>query len=693
MFSLMSSGVYFMVDFVTCQDDASRACVSVWKSEPVGSKPDVAPAITSGTETQTATSTFNKKSPTNGATNVSATSLTLSWSAYSPTPQKYTYCINIGSACADSDPDWTSVSGTSVTLSNLGYNKTYYWQVKAVTCTSCTPKTKVDADGGSWWKFTTKNNTDVIILGNAGADGAVLSYVNGTAKTVTANSTGAYSITVPSNWSGTITPSKAGYRFSPASASFTNVTSSQIIQNFMATPAYTITGKAGAAGVVLSYTDGTPKTVTSDSSGNYTISVPSGWSGTVMPASPGYSFSPPKRDYSNVTANQTAQDYTATFITYTISGNAGAAGVTVNYTNLYPGTLKTGADGSYSFKVPQGWSGTVTPALPCYNFSPANHSYTNVQADQLAQNFTATTTGVCVSSVLRAAASPTSAASVTFNVVFTRSVSGVDSADFNLTSPGIIGAAVFDVTGSGANYTVTVTTGSGNGTIRLNVIDNGTIKDAGNNPLSGNFTSGDIYTILKSPTFVDVTISNQYYPDIEVLYANGLTAGCSTSPSKKYCPDQIMDRGQAAVFVMRGNFGAGYIPNPATYQFQDDWRKGTWARAWAESMREAALTAGCQNSPLLYCPWQSLPREQLVIFALRLKYGNSYVPPAATGTVFADMTDPTYFATAWAEQAYKDKLIPACGVSGGKPLFCPKNIASRGLGAYMIVRAKNLITP
>ena len=110
-------------------------------------------------------------------------------------------------------------------------------------------------------------------------------------------------------------------------------------------------------------------------------------------------------------------------------------------------------------------------------------------------------------------------------------------------------------------------------------------------------------------------------------------------------------------------------------------------------MCEAAWTAGCQNSPLLYCPWQSLPREQLVIFALRLKYGNSYVPPAATGTVFADMTDPTYFATAWAEQAYKDKLIPACGVSGGKPLFCPKNIASRGLGAYMLSGRRNLITP
>ena len=100
---------------------------------------------------------------------------------------------------------------------------------------------------------------------------AVLSYVDGSAKTVTADGTGAYKITLPYNWSGTITPSKTGYLFSPKSATFTNATAAQIIQNFAAIPAYTISGNAGVAGATLSYTDGTPKTVISDSSGNYSI--------------------------------------------------------------------------------------------------------------------------------------------------------------------------------------------------------------------------------------------------------------------------------------------------------------------------------------------------------------------------------------------------------------------------------------
>jgi hypothetical protein len=76
-----------------------------------------------------------------------------------------------------------------------------------------------------------------------------------------------------------------------------------------------------------------------------------------------------------------------------------------------------------------------------------------------------------------------------------------------------------------------------------------------------------------------------------------------------------------------------------------------------------------------------------------MKYGTAYMPPPATGIVLADMTNPSYYATAWAEQAYKDGLIPSCGMSGNKPLFCPKNLVSRGLAAYIIVRAKNLTMP
>jgi Tol biopolymer transport system component len=110
-----------------------------------------------------------------------------------------------------------------------------------------------------------------------------------------------------------------------------------------------------------------------------------------------------------------------------------------------------------------------------------------------------------VVSITRADPNPTSAASVTFTVTFSKAVTGVDASDFALTTAGSLsGVSVTSVSGSGSTYSVTVSTGTGTGTLRLDVIDNDTIIDADGNPLggsgfgNGNFTDGEIYTIQKA---------------------------------------------------------------------------------------------------------------------------------------------------------------------------------------------------
>ncbi len=118
-----------------------------------------------------------------------------------------------------------------------------------------------------------------------------------------------------------------------------------------------------------------------------------------------------------------------------------------------------------------------------------------------------------VSSIQRAGASPTSASSVDFTVTFTKNVTGVDATDFALTTTGSVsGASIAGVSGSGSIYTVTVNTGSGDGTIRLDLIDNDSIVDGSGNKLggtgagNGNFTAGQVYTIDKTaPSLVHVT--------------------------------------------------------------------------------------------------------------------------------------------------------------------------------------------
>jgi hypothetical protein len=287
-----------------------------------------------------------------------------------------------------------SVYSRSVTLTNLAASKTYYWQVRATDCETCVPKNWVYANGGTAWWFKTKSVSEVTILGNAGVGGALLSYRDGSDKRVTADSIGNYTIRVPIHWTGTVTPSKSGYVFSPAAASFTNLTANQTIQNFAATRVFLITGNTGVAGVTLSYTNGTPLTVTSDASGNYSITVPTGWTGTVTPSKTSYTFTPVNRAYTNVTANQTAQNYAAAFITFNITGNAGVDGASLVSSD---GSLFAVADalGNYTLTVPMGWSGTLTPYKVGYSFTPANRTYTNVQANQTAQDYTRHTCASC----------------------------------------------------------------------------------------------------------------------------------------------------------------------------------------------------------------------------------------------------------------------------------------------------------
>ncbi len=70
---------------------------------------------------------------------------------------------------------------------------------------------------------------------------------------------------------------------------------------------FTISGYAGATDVTLTYTGTTSGTTTSDSvTGDYSIAVPSGWTGTITPSkgkAGKWSFTPSSQSFTNVTAD------------------------------------------------------------------------------------------------------------------------------------------------------------------------------------------------------------------------------------------------------------------------------------------------------------------------------------------------------------------------------------------------------
>ncbi|MGB1706494.1 MAG: DUF4347 domain-containing protein, partial [Rubripirellula sp.] len=129
-----------------------------------------------------------------------------------------------------------------------------------------------------------------------------------------------------------------------------------------------------------------------------------------------------------------------------------------------------------------------------------------------------------VESVVRANADYTNAASVDFTVTFSENVTGVDldGSDFSLVTS-VAGASIVSVSGSDSVYTVTVGTGSTDGSIGLALGATPTIQDAVENDLTDTAISGanEIYTIASTEVLLtggDVSVA-----DIRDATADDLT--------------------------------------------------------------------------------------------------------------------------------------------------------------------------
>ena len=142
-------------------------------------------------------------------------------------------------------------------------------------------------------------------------------------------------------------------------------------------------------------------------------------------------------------------------------------------------------------------------------------------------------TAPSVSSIVRASANPTNAAFGNYTVTFSDNVTGVDASDFTLTSTGITGASISGVSGSGKTYTVSVNTGSGSGTHRLDFT--GTTGVTPN--VSGSYTSGEVYTVDKTAPTLAIT-SN--VSSLKIGETATITFTFSEDPGASFAADDIV---------------------------------------------------------------------------------------------------------------------------------------------------------
>ena len=121
------------------------------------------------------------------------------------------------------------------------------------------------------------------------------------------------------------------------------------------------------------------------------------------------------------------------------------------------------------------------------------------------------TTAPLVLSITREDDNPTSAPSVDFLVTFSEPVTGVEATDFEVMMIGITGASITGINpavGPAMAYTVTLSTGTGNGQLWLEVPATATITDLADNPLISAFTSGEVYDI-EEQVFLPMILKSQ----------------------------------------------------------------------------------------------------------------------------------------------------------------------------------------
>ena len=198
-----------------------------------------------------------------------------------------------------------------------------------------------------------------------------------------------------------------------------------------------------------------------------------------------------------------------------------------------PPNPSSSTSASFSFTGPSGATfecrldGSSFAACP----SPKNYtglaggSHTfGVRAKKSGQTSSETTytwvidlTAPSAATINRLSASPTNAATVQWTVTFSEAVKGVDSSDFTLVNGGLGGTpVVMSVTPNAstlsASFTVTASTGSGSGTLGLNLVDDDSIVDAAGNKLGGTGAgngnkTGQVFTIDRTPPGVPTITS------------------------------------------------------------------------------------------------------------------------------------------------------------------------------------------
>jgi hypothetical protein len=195
--------------------------------------------------------------------------------------------------------------------------------------------------------------------------------------------------------------------------------------------------------------------------------------------------------------------------------------------------------------------------------------------------------------------------------------------------------------------------------------------------------AGTTGTVDVPPRFGDVPASNPFFRFVEAMFNAGVTSGCGGG---NYCPSNGVTREQMAVFLLRAKLGNTFVPPACTTQVFNDVPCSSGFAPWINELSARGITGGCGNGS--YCPGAVVTRDQMAVFLLVALEGNAFSPPACVTPAFTDVPCSNPFA-AWINE------LAARGISGGcsPGLYCPGNTVTREQMAVFLSSTFSLPVP
>jgi hypothetical protein len=348
-------------------------------------------------------------------------------------------------------------------------------------------------------------------------------------------------------------------------------------------------------------------------------------------------------------------------------------------------------------------SGTFTVAIANGNTSlVAVPTSVSVALNANSATFTAVTTGT-------ATTTPVTITASAGGVVKTTTLTVMIPCTYTLTPQSRL------FTAGGGSTTVTVTTGTGCAwTATTNYPAWITLQSGG---VSGNGSGSFVYSVVANTTsarlatitvgnasfkvmedgstslvpFNDVLPSDPYFNYVSLMSSYAITVGCQASPPL-YCPTTPVTRAEMAVFVVRGiDLGTGAtLTYPTTAYFGDLPATGVPDSEYFDYVQRIAqlgITVGCQASPPLYCPDESITQGEMAVYMIRAWMFTT------TGSATGSFTYPTtpYFTDVPATDEYFSYIqkMAQLGFWTGctATTYCENSAVTRDQMAPMIMRS------